>query len=106
MHDRLKTTGRHPTGNLSEPKHRTRSVCGPPAGASHARALNTRDGALTGGGQTRLAPLWTPTPLSRSRSSLCGQDMCSAGQVAGRRGRRKRHAGEEARRPAAEPTSL
>lgn len=36
---------------------------------------------------------------SRSRRSLCGQDMCSAEQVTGRWGRRKRHAGEEAWQP-------
>lgn len=33
---------------------------------------------------------------SHSRRSLCSQDVCSAEQVTGRWGRKKRHAGQEA----------
>lgn len=85
MHDRLKTTGSHPTGNLSEPKHRTRSAGGRRAEASQARAQTTSDGALGGRGQMPPSPAPDTRAPSRSRSSLCGQDMCSAGRVAGRR---------------------
>lgn len=79
MHDRLKTTGSHPTGNLSEPKHRTRSACGRKAEASQAQAQTASDGALGGRAQMPLSPALDTRAPSRSRGSLCGQGTCSAG---------------------------
>lgn len=72
MHDRLKTTGSHPTGNLSEPKHRTRSACG-------RRAVPVSEVPWEEGDRGRPAHSGRPCP----RSALCGQDRCSAEQATG-----------------------
>lgn len=84
MHDRLKTTGSHPTGNLSEPKHRTRSACG------RGRGRSVREVPWEEGDRRRLAHSGRPCPqLLQERPLRPGR----AQQNSDRRRKRKRHAG-------------
>lgn len=89
MHDRLKTTGSHPTGNLSEPKHRTRSACGRGLGRSLSEV------PWEEGDSRRLAHSGRPRP--RLRQELPPRPG-RAQQNSDRRRKRKRHAGGRAAR--------